>query len=586
MLLISPQVEAAKNAQVPRDMVLVLDTSGSMRDVKMDAGEEGAQVLPRPTRAETTASRVINFATTVNTFRDKLVDGEQGPHRSARTSGSTTSKPTGGTAIRPALDAALDMRAERREPAVHRRLLHRRPADRRRDRTRTRSSRTSPAKNTANTRIFTFGVGDDVNAAMLDQLAEATRAVSTYVRPAEDIEAKVASLYGKISHPVLTDLKLDDRRQRPPSRDLPAAAARPVPRQPARRHRPLHAATGTPPIKLTGKVGKETKEFVYELTFPAEDRRRARTSSSTCGRGARSATCSTRSASTARRRNWSTRWWRWRRGTASRRRTRATWWCRTRPMPVVQADSRPGRPEARRRQPAADGDRAGRGGGGFGGVGGPAPGIAALPGPGGKPPASRSSPRTQSVAGDKGDGKGGLGGNRGATTEKQVKEALDKLKDEKDPAIRAKLTEDVQKIRRVRRRRGTTANDAPQGRQGRLPDRPARRRSGQCVEQPPQPGPPEPDREPAGATAATAWRSAACGSTTRYKADTKSVTVKAQSDAYFRILEKHPEMKDVFRLGNHVVWITPERHGAGRSTRTTARRSWTTPRSRRCSRKK
>ena len=42
-----------------------------------------------------------------------------------------------------------------------------------------------------------------------------------------------------------------------------------------------------------------------------------------------------------------------------------------------------------------------------------------------------------------------------------------------------------------------------------------------------------------------------------YKADTKSVAVKAQSDAYFRILEKHPKMKDVFRLGNHVVWITP-----------------------------
>ena len=42
-----------------------------------------------------------------------------------------------------------------------------------------------------------------------------------------------------------------------------------------------------------------------------------------------------------------------------------------------------------------------------------------------------------------------------------------------------------------------------------------------------------------------------------YKADTKSVTVKAQSEAYFRILEKHPEMKDVFRLGNFVVWISP-----------------------------
>src|SRR5205807_5488441 len=64
------------------------------------------------------------------------------------------------------------------------------------------------AKNTANTRIFTFGVGDDVNAALLDRLAAQTRALSAYVRPEEDIEAKVSALYGKISHPVLTNLKL------------------------------------------------------------------------------------------------------------------------------------------------------------------------------------------------------------------------------------------------------------------------------------------------------------------------------------------------------------------------------------------
>ena len=46
-----------------------------------------------------------------------------------------------------------------------------------------------------------------MDAALLDQLAEQTRAVSTYVRPEEDIEVKVANLHGKISHPVLADLR-------------------------------------------------------------------------------------------------------------------------------------------------------------------------------------------------------------------------------------------------------------------------------------------------------------------------------------------------------------------------------------------
>jgi Ca-activated chloride channel family protein len=38
-----------------------------------------------------------------------------------------------------------------------------------------------------------------------------------------------------------------------------------------------------------------------------------------------------------------------------------------------------------------------------------------------------------------------------------------------------------------------------------------------------------------------------------------TVIVKAQSDAYFQILAKQPKMKDVFRLGNHLVWVTPNK---------------------------
>jgi Ca-activated chloride channel family protein len=43
----------------------------------------------------------------------------------------------------------------------------------------------------------------------------------------------------------------------------------------------------------------------------------------------------------------------------------------------------------------------------------------------------------------------------------------------------------------------------------------------------------------------------------KFEAKQQMVVVKAQSDAYFRILEKQPGMKDVFRLGNYVVWTAP-----------------------------
>jgi Ca-activated chloride channel family protein len=42
-----------------------------------------------------------------------------------------------------------------------------------------------------------------------------------------------------------------------------------------------------------------------------------------------------------------------------------------------------------------------------------------------------------------------------------------------------------------------------------------------------------------------------------FDAKMNTLTVKAQSDAYFKLLEKHPRLRDVFILGNHVVWVTP-----------------------------
>jgi Ca-activated chloride channel family protein len=43
----------------------------------------------------------------------------------------------------------------------------------------------------------------------------------------------------------------------------------------------------------------------------------------------------------------------------------------------------------------------------------------------------------------------------------------------------------------------------------------------------------------------------------KFDAKMPTVVVKAQSDAYFRILERHAKVRDVFKLGNHIVWVAP-----------------------------
>jgi Ca-activated chloride channel family protein len=264
MLLLSPRVEMSKSQVIPRDMVMVLDTSGSMRGVKMDQAKKALKYclsnLGSPDRFA-----LINFATTVNKYRDGLVDAsaeqlEQGNKWVDRL------EATGGTAIDDALKAALELRtsdASRSFTIVF--FTDGCPTVGETDPQ--KILKNVAAKNTANTRIFTFGVGDDVNATMLDQLADQTRALSTYVRPAEDIEVKVSSLYSKISHPVLANVKVtvgpDVTLQEVYPPQLPDLFAGGQMVVLAR-----YAGNGPAAVKLTGTVGKETREFIYEMTFP------------------------------------------------------------------------------------------------------------------------------------------------------------------------------------------------------------------------------------------------------------------------------------------------------------------------------
>jgi Ca-activated chloride channel family protein len=263
MLLLSPQIEASKAHVVPRDMVLVLDTSGSMAGVKMEQAKRALKYcLDNLNPGDRFA--LMNFSTTVNKYREGLVAPTKEQVDDAK-AWVEKLRAAGGTAIQDALASALETRSRDEgrsftvvfftdgQPTIG-------------ETNPDKILRNIATKNSANTRIFTFGVGDDVNASMLDQLAEQTRAVSSYVRPAEDIEVKVSGLYSKINRPVLTNVRLvpgDNIRFEevfPPSLpDLFYGSQMVV----------LGRYTGQGPtaIKVTGTVGMEPKEFVYELTF-------------------------------------------------------------------------------------------------------------------------------------------------------------------------------------------------------------------------------------------------------------------------------------------------------------------------------
>ncbi len=263
-LLLSPRFSLSSASQLPRDMVLVLDTSGSMQGLKMSQARNALKHCLKNLGPQDRFA-LLNFATTVNRYRDKLQEASRENLEHA-VKWVESLEATGGTAINDALAAALDYRSSE-EGRTFTVVFFTDGVPTIGETNPDKILRNTLARNTASTRIFTFGVGDDVNATMLDQLAEQTRAVSTYVRPAEDIETKVSALYSKISNPVLTNLKVAA------GNDVSLLEVYPAALPDLFQGSQLvilgrYHGKGPSAITVSGQVGKERKEFVYELTFP------------------------------------------------------------------------------------------------------------------------------------------------------------------------------------------------------------------------------------------------------------------------------------------------------------------------------
>jgi Ca-activated chloride channel family protein len=54
-------------------------------------------------------------------------------------------------------------------------------------------------------RVFTFGVGVDVNTPLLEKVAYESRGTATFILPRDDIEVKVAAVFQRLHGPVLAD---------------------------------------------------------------------------------------------------------------------------------------------------------------------------------------------------------------------------------------------------------------------------------------------------------------------------------------------------------------------------------------------
>lgn len=200
LLLVAPSVAAEE--VVAKDVILVLDTSGSMDGEKLRQAQAAAAYVIDHLNPEDRFN-VVAFSTTVRSYRGELTPAARaGDYHTFINS----LEAAGGTNISQALLEAAGQTDEQRPTTII--FLT--------DGLATEGIVDTPLLLDAvkqatppNGRLFAFGVGDDVDTALLDSLAQNHRGTTTYVRPFQSIDEIVSAFYARISAPVLTDVSLD-----------------------------------------------------------------------------------------------------------------------------------------------------------------------------------------------------------------------------------------------------------------------------------------------------------------------------------------------------------------------------------------
>jgi Ca-activated chloride channel family protein len=202
LLLAAPKVEIDTQQVIAKDVILVLDVSGSMRGDKIEQAKEALEFVLDNLHEEDRFN-IIAFSTSTRHYaRDLVLADERGE------AGDFVARleANGSTDINRALLEALAMVDEDR-PTIVVFLTDGLPTVGEVDVDRIIDNVGDAAP--ANARIFPFGVGYDVNTTLLDTVAQNHRGASGYVRPEESIDEKVSAFYAKVSTPLLSDLAID-----------------------------------------------------------------------------------------------------------------------------------------------------------------------------------------------------------------------------------------------------------------------------------------------------------------------------------------------------------------------------------------
>jgi len=204
-LQIDPVWEELGREIIPKDITFVLDCSGSMSAEKMNQARAALQFCIDHLNSDDRFN-IIRFSTEAQALFPHIHDVNPTALSEAK-SFIENLRAIGGTNLEEALQMALKQRQTSEDRPFHIVLItDGKPTIGKTDADALVAS--FEAVNNKHTRIFTFGIGEDLNARLLDLLTEKTNGYRSYLGKEEDMEIKISSLVEKISSPVLTGLSI------------------------------------------------------------------------------------------------------------------------------------------------------------------------------------------------------------------------------------------------------------------------------------------------------------------------------------------------------------------------------------------
>ncbi len=230
MLLASPRVTVPKERILPKQVVFVLDRTGSMSGKKIEQARKSLLFCLGRLRPEDRFD-VITFNESPDVLTHALVPASAENLTKARHFVENI-EASGGTNIDDALRASLDLLRD--EPGRTKMIVFLTDGlptvgetDINTILTHFKQKNGPPAQNDSlpilkttalksraervgaqPARIFCFGLGYDVNVPFLDRLANLGGGDAGYVKPEEDVEATVSAFFAKVASPILSNVKL------------------------------------------------------------------------------------------------------------------------------------------------------------------------------------------------------------------------------------------------------------------------------------------------------------------------------------------------------------------------------------------